>query len=258
MKAILHVLEHDFATFFRYRFWLAGLVSMNLADLFIMAVVYNKMVSTEVGDYFRFFSPGITILALFAAAFMIGREVNFELRRNFSHYLLSLPMKRWELATGRILAGGLRGMLYMAPLLLTTFIFLGLPNPLQLVVILTALFLISTGTSGLSIALAVSTKSFEKFVTSRGVVYYLLFFCSTVFYPFWIMQDLAAQGVLPQPLMTLAERNPLSSGADLIRCFLIPNYQRPFSIDLVLNVFVFSSIFTLGAALAYIRIIERE
>lgn len=259
MKAILYLLEHDLRSFYRYKFWLAGLISMNLADLFIMAVVYGKMVDPAFIDYFKFFSPGITVLALFAAAFMIGREINIEVRRNFSHYLLSLPMTRLELAIGRVLAGGLRGLIYMSPLLLTTFLVVQkFPSPQELLMILVTLFLLATGTSGLSIALAVSTKSLEKFVTARGVVYYLLFFCSTVFYPLKAIQSLAAEGLFPSPLVMLAQLNPLSSGADLIRAFLIGLPEFSFSIDLLRNVVVFSSVFMLSASVAYIYIILRE
>lgn len=259
MKGILYLLEHDFRSFFRYKFWLVGLVSMNLADLFIMAVVYGEMVDPTFIDYFKFFSPGITVLALFAAAFMIGREINFEVRRNFSHYLLSLPMTRLELAIGRVLAGGLRGMAYMSPLLLTTFMVVQrFPSPHELLIILIALSLLATGTSGLSIALAVSTKSFEKFVTARGVVYYLLFFCSTVFYPLKAIQDLAAEGLFPSQLVALAQLNPLSSGADLIRAFVLGPPEFLFSLDLLRNVVVFSSVFILSASIAYLYIILRE
>jgi hypothetical protein len=42
-KGIIRMVEHDFRNFFRYKWWLVGLISMNLADLFIMAVVYSKM-----------------------------------------------------------------------------------------------------------------------------------------------------------------------------------------------------------------------
>lgn len=254
MKAILHILEHDFRRFTRYRWWIAGLIAMNLADLFVMAIVFTRMVNPDIFgevNYFEFFSPGVTITALFAAAFMIGREVNGEMRRSFSHYMLSLPMTRLELAVGRMLAGGLRGMVYMSPLLLTTFIFLGFPTPLQLLVIVSMLFLIATGTSGLSIAMAASTKSFEKFVTMRGVLYYMLFFCSSVFYPLSLIEN-----VLPSPLVLFAQVNPLSCGADLIRSYLIG--VPAFTPDRLQNLVIFSAIFTLIGAIAYIKIIQGE
>ena len=254
------MIEHDFRNFFRYKWWLAGLISMNLADLFIMAVVYNQMVSSEIVEqiksYFTFFAPGVTIVGLFASAFMIGREINMEVRRQIHHYLLSLPVTRLELAVGRLLAGGLRGMMYMSPLLFTTFLFLGFPTLPQLFVILGALFLLAMGISGLSIATAVSTKSFEKFVTARGLVYYVLFFCSSIFYPLSLIQSLGREGVMPQPIVKLAELNPLSNGADLIRSFLIGTPD--FTVNMIRNVVVFSVFFATTATFAYMKIIERK
>jgi len=259
MKAILHILEHDLRNFFRYKWWLVGLISMNLADLFIMAIVYNRMISSDLAkqitSYFNFFAPGLTVTGLFASAFMIGREINMERRREIHHYMLSLPMTRLELAIGRVLSGGLRGMIYMSPLLLTCFVFLGFPTVAQLLMILIVLFFLAIGISGLSIAVAVSTSSLEKFITARGLVYYTLFFCSSVFYPLSLIQDLGRDGKFPMILVNLAEVNPLSNGSDMIRSFLLGN--PPFSVNMILSVIVFSTIFTLVAAFAYIEIIER-
>ena len=256
MSAVLSIVEYDFRNFLRYKWWLVGLISMNLADLFIMAVVYNQMLSVtiaaQIKSYFNFFAPGLAVTGLFASAFMIGREINMERRREVHHYMLSLPMTRLELAVGRVLSGGLRGMIYMTPLLLTCFIFLGFPNIGQLLLILAILFLLAIGISGLSIAIAVSTSSLEKFITARGLVYYTLFFCSSVFYPLSLIQELGKEGKFPSVLVTLAEVNPLSSASDMIRSFLLGTPS--FSLNMILNVFVFSVIFTICAAFAYIKI----
>ena len=260
MKAILHLIEHDFKNFFRYKWWLAGLISMNLADLLIMAVVYDQMLSPEIAEqiksYFSFFAPGVTVVGLFASAFMIGREINMEVRRQIHHYMLSLPITRLELALGRLLAGGLRGMVYMTPLLLTTFLIIGFPSLPQLFIILGALFLLATGISGVSIAAAVSISSFEKFITVRGLIYYVLFFCSSIFYPLSLIRTLGQEGIMPQPLVVLAELNPLSNGANLIRAFLLGN--PPFAVDMIINLVVFSVIFVTAATIAYMKIIEQK
>lgn len=260
MRHIVHMLEHDFRNFFRYKWWLVGLVSMNLADLFIMAVVYNNMLASSVRDqiknYFDFFAPGLAVTGLFASAFMIGREINMERRREVHHYMLCLPMTRSELAIGRVLSGGLRGMVYMTPLLLTCFIFVGFPTMPQLLVILGLLLLLALGISGLSIAIAVSTSSLEKFITARGAVYYALFFCSSVFYPLSLIQQLGQEGKFPAVLVMLAEVNPLTTASDTIRSFLL-GYPA-FSYYSILNVVVFCAIFTLSAAFAYVKIIERK
>jgi ABC-2 type transport system permease protein len=238
--------------------WLVGLITMNLADLFITAVVYNKVLNPnlDIKNYFSFFAPGLVVTGLFASAFMIGREVNMERRREVHHYMLSLPMTRMELAVGRVLSRGMRGMIYMSPLLATYFIFLGLPTLPQFFVVLGLLFLRAIGISGLSIAIAVSTSSLEKFVTGRGLVYYALFFCSSVFYPLSLIQQLGRDGKFPAPLVIFAEINPLSSTSDTIRSLLLGSPK--FSYYSVLNVVVFSAIFTFSAAFAYIKIIERR
>jgi ABC-2 type transport system permease protein len=259
MSAVLNVIEYDFRNFFRYKWWLVGLISMNLADLFIQALIYNHMLSSTVraaiGSSFNFFAPGLTVTGLFASAFMIGREINMERRREVHHYMLSLPMTRLELAVGRVFSGGLRGMMYMTPLLLTCFAFVGVPTTSQLLLILAVLFLLAMGISGLSISIAVSTSSLEKFITARGAVYYALFFCSSVFYPLSLIQSLGQQGKFPIPLVILAEINPLTNAADMMRSFLMGT--PTFSINMIFSVIVFSVIFTLISAFAYIKILER-
>lgn len=256
MKGIIRMVEHDFRNFFRYKWWLVGLISMNLADLFVSALVYNTIlkttVSSAIGSYFNFFAPGLAVTGLFASAFMIGREINMERRREVHHYMLSLPMTRLELAIGRVLSGGLRGMMYMSPLLLTCFIFVGFPTIWQLLLILAVLFLLAVGISGLSISIAVSTSSLEKFITARGAVYYVLFFCSTVFYPITVIQSAGAA------LAILAEINPLSGASDMIRYILEPRYTSSFSYLSVLYITAFSAIFTFTAVFAYMKILERK
>jgi len=255
VKAILHVIEYDFRNFFRYRWFIVGLIAMNLADLFISAIVFTQM--TSIVNYFRFFAPGLAVVGLFASAFMIGREINMEVRREIHHYMLSLPMTRTELAVGRVLAGGLRGMLYMTPLLVTNFIVLRFPTLPQLLLILLTLLLLAIGISGVSISIAVSTTSFEKFVTARGVVYYMLFFCSSVFYPLSVIKVLETKGL--GPLVTFAQVNPLTNGSDLIRSFLLdPSDGYVFSPLMILNVAVFSVIFASFAMFAYSKILQRH
>lgn len=260
MNQILHIIENDFRNFLRYKWWLVGLISMNLADLFIMAIVYNNMLSAAIKDqiqsYFNFFAPGLAVTGLFASAFMIGREVNMERRREVHHYMLSLPMTRTELALGRVLSGGLRGMVYMSPLLLTCFLFVGFPTVPQLLLILAVLLLLAIGISGLSITIAVSTASLEKFITARGLVYYTFYFCSSVFYPLSLIQGLGADGKFPSFLVTIAEVNPLSNASDMIRNFLMGT--PPFAYSTLINIVAFSVIFTGLAAFAYAKVLERK
>jgi ABC-type polysaccharide/polyol phosphate export permease len=126
-----------------------------------------------------------------------------------------------------------------------------------LALILFTLLLLAIGISGVSISIAVSTTSFEKFVTARGVVYYLLFFCSSVFYPLSVIWVLADKGL--SALVVFAQVNPLTNGSDLIRSFLLDSsLGYVFSPLMLLNVAIFSVIFTSLAVFAYSKILQRH
>jgi ABC-2 type transport system permease protein len=245
MRAIM---EHDFRTFFKYRFFMAGLISMNLADLLIMAVVYTQMVSF---NYFKFVSPGIVAVGLFAAAFVIGREVNNETRRGYNQYLLSLPVRRSELIVGRMIAGGLRGLIYAIPLLLLAMLILTFPSITQLGLIIVAMFLLGMGISGLAISLAVILRSFERFTTARSLIYLLLIFCSTVFYPITVLQQLFGGS-----LVVFARANPLSAVSDLLRGYLMGT--PPVTFFSWAELLVFAAAFNLAGAGLYALAIERS
>ena len=61
---------------------------------------------------------------------------------------------------------------------------------------------------------------------------------------------------MPQPIVIAAELNPLSSGADIIRSFLLGD--PTFTLNMVKNLVVFSLVFTITATFAYMKIIERK
>lgn len=58
------------------------------------------------------------------------------------------------------------------------------------------------------------------------------------------------------PIVWLAELNPLSSGIDLIRSFLLG--APPFTLNMIANLVIFSVVFATSATFAYVKIIERR
>jgi len=248
MHGVFAVIEHDLRVFFKYRFTLAGLISMNLADLLIMAVVYTRMVSF---NYFQFLAPGVVATGLFAAAFVIGREVNMETRRGYNEYLLSLPLRRSEFVLGRMTAGGLRGIIYAIPLLGLAMLILKFPTLTQFGLMLFAMYLLSMGISGLAISLAVALKGFERFTTARSLLYLLLIFCSTVFYPLTVLRT-----ILPTSLVLFARLNPLSAVSDLIRGYLIGT--PPVTTQSWTELVTFSGVFIIVGAGFYRLALEKS
>lgn len=74
----------------------------------------------------------------------------------------------------------------------------------------------------------------------------MLFFCSTVFYPINLIQN-----ALPQPLVVIAQYNPLSCGADITRAFLLGNPS--FTLTMFIDTVAFALVFSLLAAIVYMK-----
>ncbi|MEM0043645.1 MAG: ABC transporter permease [Sulfolobales archaeon] len=252
-RSLYIVIDRDLNRFWKYRWWLAGLVTMNLADLFIFALVFNNMVRRDlIPNYFIFMAPGITAIASFASAFSIGREVGVEVRREYTQYLLSLPISRYELAIGRILSGTVRGLIYQTPFMILTIILIKIPEPLNLAEMILASALLASTMSSLSIAISTSTKNFDMQATLRSFSYFILFFISNVFYP-----DPLIKTRFPGPLYTVAILNPISLTVSLYREILgiSPSAFSTYQILMLLGVWLIIAL-VLGGYF-YLRNLER-
>ncbi len=184
MKSVLVIAARDLKRFWSYRFWLAGQIVMNVADIVIFGLLFNNMINRSlIPDYIKFVTPGILSLALFISSFSIGREVGVELRREVSDYLLSLPVSRVELVLGRFTGGALRGLIYQSGFIVLAMLLVGVPSGYAWLVVAYTSITLSFAMSGLSIALSTVTRDFNLQATIRSVVYYVLFFFSNIFYP---------------------------------------------------------------------------
>jgi len=79
----------DFSYFFRTKWLMAVLLSLNLSDMLIVALVYGKLMDF---NYFQFFVPAVVIMGLFVAALDTGRRIWLAVREGVIHYYLSLPI----------------------------------------------------------------------------------------------------------------------------------------------------------------------
>ena len=252
-RSIHMIINRDLDRFWKYRWWLAGLITMNLADLFIFAVIFNRIVNRQlIPDYFLFMAPGITAIAAFASSFSIGREVGVEIRRGFTQYLLSLPITRYELALGRIMSGTVRGLIYETPFLILLFILIKIPSPIELVYILLASVFMTLTMSSLSIAISTSTRNFDMQATLRSFTYFILFFISNVFYPEKLIRER-----FPGALYYVASYNPVSLTVSLFRMIFGISQQYIYTPEQVLvYLFIWSLAAILIGGYFYIRNLE--
>ncbi len=240
------ILERDLRSFSKYSWWIIGLIMMNLADLFILATTLTKI---TIGlNYFIFFTPGITMLATFSSAFLMGREVNEEKRYGRDQYLLALPISRTIFIFGRTLAGAVRGIIYSISLLIMALIFTSTSKIISdfsigLVIIpyrtfldysilffisIGVIFLTSLGMSEFSIAIGTSIKKFENYSLSRTFASLWLMFGSTVYYP---------REKMPGIMAFFSDLNPLSYGVNILRGLL---FNMPIRVLDIIGLLVFT------------------
>ncbi|UNQ73647.1 ABC transporter permease [Infirmifilum sp. NZ] len=213
LRSVALIVYRDLSRFWKYRFWLAGQIGMNLADILIYALVFNNMVNTQlIPDYFKFFTTGVIAIAAFASAFSIGREVGIEIRREYTHYLLGLPFSRTSLVAGRILGGMLRGVVYQSSFIVLAALLVGMPSPYGWLLVLFTSLALSASMSGLAIAISSSTKDFNLQATFRALTYYVFFFFSNVFYPKQVLEMR-----FPKPVAEAVGYTPVSLAADIYR-----------------------------------------
>lgn len=234
------IIERDIRNFLKYKHWIVVLIITNLADLLIMAASFSNLVSFDTFNYFHFFAPGITVLSIFGASFIMGIEVSQERHSQRIHYLLSLPINRFQFMVARSLAGAIRSMIFSIPLLIIAFIVMGIPAFVNIGIIVAVLFFLAMGLTSLSIALATAFQSTRRYMLARGFASMYLMFGSTVFYP---LQYDGTPIMASIPILNvIAELNPLSYGANLLRSLLDPVRYGPVRVIDVIGVLLFSII----------------
>src|SRR5207247_6388373 len=127
-------------------------------------------------------------------------------------YSMSLPIRTSGLVVAYIISGGLGGVVYSSALLIIASFAVHPQNILNAILLLPFMFVLSTGIAGLA--------AFFASVSRRGEIYWVyaqalqvsMVTISTVFYPASTVSQ-----VLPGPIASIAEYNPLSLAAGLLR-----------------------------------------
>ncbi|MEM1526531.1 MAG: ABC transporter permease [Ignisphaera sp.] len=246
-KKLLFIALRDLERFINSKYWLAGQIAMNLADIFIFALVLRGFIRREfVPDYLQYMAPGAVALATFVASFSIGREVGMEVRREIVDYLLTLPVKRTTLVFGRIFSGMLRGLIYQLPFIVIVMLLVSPPTIHKVPLLILTSVILTITMSSLAIAVSTISRDFNIQATFRAVTYYLLFFFSNVFYTKKVLELR-----FPQPLPDIITLTPISLSADIYRwCF---NYYAKLEIEKLLLLIVWGLTLTTLAATIYLR-----
>ncbi len=238
---LVRIARTDFSYFFRTKWLMAVLISLSLSDMLVTALVYNRLMSF---DYFRFLVPGIVTVGLFSAATDTGRRIWLALKEGVVQYYMTLPVRSSGLVGAYIISGGLGGIVYSGILLIIALIILPSEGLLNALVILPSMFVLSTGIAGLAAFFASISRRGEIYWVYAQALQVFMVTVSTVFYP-----ASTIRAYLPGPVATIAQYNPLSLAAALLRNSVFGN--NPIDMGVLGTLFVSSLPLAGLGAMAY-------
>jgi ABC-type polysaccharide/polyol phosphate export permease len=248
IRVIFAVARNDFSYFFRTKWLMAILLSLNLSDMLVVALVYKRMMTF---NYFAYFVPAVIIMGLFAASLDTGRRIWLALREGVIQYELSLPISTHGLVIAYLLAGGAAALVYASSLLAIALIVLPAQAAWSALMLLPFLFVLAMGLAGIAATLAaVASTHGEFFFAFQNIVQITLLTLSTVYYPLEVIQN-----YLPPFLITIVTANPLSLASEALRKYTFAG--APIELTFLLKILLASIPFAIVGAFAYLAALRK-
>jgi ABC-type polysaccharide/polyol phosphate export permease len=250
LRRILQVARTDFAYFFRTKWLMAVLLSLNLSDMLVVGLVYSGLMKGGIVNYFYFFAPAVVVMGLFMGALDTGRRIWLAFREGVIQYYLALPISNKGLVAAYLIAGSLSAMVYSSSLLLIALVVLPTHAILNAIAVLPFFFILAMGLAGIAAALAALASTHgEFFFAFQQIVQVFLLTFSTVYYPQQVMAL-----YLPSILVNVASANPLSVAAEALRSFVFGG--SPIQLSIMINLVQTSIPFALLGAFAYYEALQ--
>src|SRR5881409_1663801 len=209
-RLVLQMARRDISTLFRTP-WI--IISRSLAfivQLFVFAYLVSGFV-VKFPNYFEYYAVGSVVGTIASISFIIGYDIFEEAEEGVLDYLLTLPVSRRQFIIGRALGGAVRAMIYIIPMFAIVTVLEGFANPLSIVAAVFDMFLLAFGVTGLSITVAVSVRSANRFDVVLALLELAVSRASTALYPIAFM---------PSYVAAVAPFSPVSFAADSTRSAL--------------------------------------
>jgi ABC-2 type transport system permease protein len=169
-----------------------------------------------VKDYFSYMSVGmISFIVMFTTMFS-GMSIVWDRRLGFLNKVLSTPVSRGAIIFSKVLNAALRAM-FQATIILILAVIFGLQvsstfNPLNILGVYAAIFLLCVGLSSVFLALALRSTRQETQMAVVNLINLPLMFASNTFFPISMMPDW---------IQAIAHVNPISYLTDALRQLII-------------------------------------
>jgi ABC-type polysaccharide/polyol phosphate export permease len=239
------LIERDLRTLIKSPWIIINRTMFFLIQLFVYAAILNVLAS-RLGlgfNYFYFYSVGAVVSTITSIAFIIGEDLFEEEEMGLLDYLLSLPFGHSLFVLGRALGGAVRGLVYVAPMMILVAYVDHYYSPLGVLGSLVVLFVLATGISGLSITLAMMIRNANRFDIVIALAELATVRVSAAIYPIVY---------IPTTLQPIAANSPVTSASDLVRAIVLGSATGPYEV-VVLLLFV-GIFFGLGSAFLFRKI----
>lgn len=238
------LIERDLRTLVKSPFIVINRTIFFLIQLFVFAALVSQLAKALPFNYFQFYSVGAVVSTITSIAFIIGEDLFEEEEMGLLDYLLSLPFGHSLFVVGRALGGAVRGLIYVAPMMVLVAYLDGYSSPLGVLGALLVIFVLATGISGLSITLAMLIRNANRFDVMIALAELATVRVSAAIYPLSYM---------PRALQPAATYSPVTSASDLVRAIFLPGYAAGVTETAVLLLFV-AVFFGLGSAFLFRKI----
>lgn len=216
---ILQMARRDIAVLFRTPWIIISRTLAFVIQLFVFAYLISKLVTVAGINFFQYYAVGSVVATVAGIAFIIGYDIFEEAEEGLLDYLLSLPISRRQFIIGRALGGATRAMIYTIPMFVIIAWLEHFTDPISVAVAIFSLFLLAVGVTGLSITMAVSVRSANRFDVTLALLDLAVSRASTALYPIAFM-PIYVKIFAPYSPVTLAANSTRSaltgSGLDLI------------------------------------------
>lgn len=186
-------------------------------------------------DYFSYMAVGMLAFVVLFATMFSGMSIVWDRRLGFLNKVLSTPASRGSIVLSKVNIAVVRALV-QAGIVLVAAVLLGLQfgadfNPVYLLGVFAALFLMSIGLSAMFVAIAIRSTKWETQMAIMNLLNLPLLFASNALFPIKAM---------PTWLQDIANVNPVSYGTDAARQMLLTSAVNWTSVT---NDFVFLGVF---------------
>jgi ABC-2 type transport system permease protein len=204
----------DIYSYFRRDFkkWLKGQVYVIAA--LVMPATWLIFVGIPLrpqftSNYLSFITPGIMVMTVLFSSFQGGGLLVYDKIMGFMNKFLALPTPRESILLGKIAYITCVGLLQATIIMLIAFLLgIGLPGPIQVVLIYVVLGLFGILFAAIAMTIALKVEDHNGYSVINSMVSMPLFFASTALMPYSSM---------PSWLKVIASLNPVSYATDTTR-----------------------------------------